>query len=172
MGDCGTGMRDFFQPRSHASFAWDRWTTLRGRRTHVFSYRIPLEFSQYIIESGVSKDDVQRITVGYHGSVFVDKEYTTIVRITQEADNIPPTFPVQEAKETLDYDFTKIGDSVFFLPLMATVRMHAGRIWDKNEKEFRLYRKFSADAVIKFDDKEMPPLPDDKTKEQPPQPPK
>jgi hypothetical protein len=171
MGDFGTGMRDIFDPRSHASFAWDRWTTLRGRRTHVFSFRVPLEFSQYTIESkGESKDDVQRITVGYHGSIFVDKEYNTIVRITQEADNIPPSFPVQEAKETLDYDFIKIGDSEFFLPLMATVRMHAGRIWEKNEKEFRLYRKFSADAVIKFDDKDMPPLPDDKTKEQPPQP--
>jgi hypothetical protein len=172
MGDFGTGMRDIFDPKSHASFAWERWTKLRDRRTHVFSYRIPLEFSQYTIEYGESKDDQRRITVGYHGSVFVDKELTTIVRITQEADNIPPTFPIQEAKETLDYDFTKIGDSVFFLPLMATVRMHAGRIWDKNEKEFRLYRKFSADSLIKFDDKDMPPLPDDKTKEQPPQPPK
>ena len=36
--------------------------------------------------------------------------YGTIVRITQEADNIPPLFPVREAKETLDYDITKIGD--------------------------------------------------------------
>ncbi|HUE22807.1 MAG TPA: hypothetical protein VMQ86_14070 [Bryobacteraceae bacterium] len=170
MGDFGTGMRDIFDPRSHAGFAWERWAKLRGRRTHVFSYRIPLEFSQYTIEyQGESKDDVRRITVGYHGSVFVDKEYNTIVRITQEADNIPPTFPVQEAKETLDYDFTKIGDSEFFLPLIATVRMHSGREWSKNEKEFRLYRKFSADSLIKFDDKDMPPLPDDKTKEQPPQ---
>ncbi len=171
MGDFGTSMRDIFDPASHATFAWERWTRLRNRRTHVFTYRIPLEFTRYTIEyQGESKDDVQRIKVGYHGSVFVDKELSTIVRITQEADNIPPTFPVREARETLDYDFTKIGDSEFFLPLVATVRMHTGRVWEKNEKEFRLYRKFSADAVIKFDDKDMPPMPDDKTKEQPPQP--
>jgi hypothetical protein len=80
---------------------------------------------------------------------------------------------VQEAKETLDYDFTKIGDSEFFLPLVAELRMHSGRVWTKNVKEFRLYRKFSADAVIKFDSEEMPPpLPEEKTKEQPPQSPK
>lgn len=115
---------------------------------------------------------MQRIKAGYHGSVYVDKDYNTIVRISQEAENIPPSFPVSEAKEVLDYDFTKIGDSDFFLPLIATVRMHAGRLWSKNEKEFRLYRKFSADAVIKFDGSELPPLPEDKTKEQPPQPPK
>ena len=35
-------------------------------------------------------------------------------------------------------------------------------------KEFRLYQKFSADAAIKFDGQEMPPLPDDKTREQTP----
>jgi hypothetical protein len=171
MGDFGTGMRDIFDPPSHASFAWEKWTTLRGRRTHVFSYRVPLEFTRYTIEyQGEQKTDVQRIKVGYHGSVYVDKELNTIVRITQEAQNIPPTFPVQEAKETLDYDFTKIGESEFFLPLVATIQMHSGRLWTKNVKEFRLYRKFSADAVIKFDGQELPPLPDDKTKEQPPQP--
>ena len=108
--------------------------------------------------------------MGYHGEIFVDRELHTIVRITQEADNIPPTFPVREAKETLDYDFAKIGDSEFLLPLVADMRMHAGREWTKNVKEFRLYRKFSADAVIKFDAEQAP---DDKTKEQtpPPKPP-
>jgi hypothetical protein len=168
MGDFGTTMQEIFDPSSHASFQWEKWTTLRGRRTHVISYRVPLEFSKYSIEyEGEKKDDVQRIIVGYHGSVYVDKEYSTIVRIAQEADNIPPTFPVKEAKETLDYDFVKIGDSEFFLPLTAEVRLHSGREWAKNVKEFRLYRKFSADAVIKFDAEQSP---DDKPKE--PQPPK
>ncbi|HTT64367.1 MAG TPA: hypothetical protein VMG35_21095 [Bryobacteraceae bacterium] len=171
MGDFGTDMHDIFDPASHATFAWERWTTLRGRRTHVFSYRVPLEFSRYTIEyQGEQKDDVQRIRSAYHGAVYVDRDLGTIVRITMVAENIPPTFPVREARETLDYDFTKIGDNDYFLPLVADVRMHAGRVWNKNVKEFRLYRKFSADAVIKFDDKELPPLPEDKTKEQPPEP--
>jgi|HubBroStandDraft_1064217.scaffolds.fasta_scaffold03280_2 hypothetical protein len=168
MGDFGTGMREIFDPSSHATFAWEKWTTLRGRRTHVFSYKIDLEFSKYSIEyQGEKKDDVQRIIAAYHGSVYVDKEFSTIVRITQEADNIPPTFPVREAKETLDYDFIKIGDSEFFLPLVATVRMHSGREWTKNEKEFRLYRKFSAESVIKFDAEQSP---DDKAPDKPKEP--
>jgi hypothetical protein len=170
MGDFGTTMRDIFERRSNTSFAWERWTTLRGRRTHVFSFRVPLEFSQYTIEyRGEKNEETSRITAGYKGEVFVDNEYHTIVRIHQEAENIPVSFPVREAQETVDYDFTKIGDQEFFLPLVVDVRMHAGREWTKNTKEFRLYRKFSADAVIKFDGTELPPLPDDKTKEQPPQ---
>ncbi|HVN05810.1 MAG TPA: hypothetical protein VMT86_15420 [Bryobacteraceae bacterium] len=171
MGDFGTTMREIFQAASHTQLEWERWGKLRGRIAHVFQYRVPLEYSQWSIEyQGENKDDSQRILSGYHGEVFVDKEFHTIVRITQVAEGLPPTFPVQSAQETLDYDFTKIGDSEFFLPLVANMRMRAGRIWSKNVKEFRLYRKFSADSVIKFDDKDLPPLPDDKTKEEPPQP--
>jgi len=171
-GDFGTTMRDIFTPSSRATFAWERWSKLRGRVAHVISYRVPLEFSRYSIAyKGEGKSDEMHITVGYHGEIFVDREFHTIVRIKQEADNIPLTFPVQEARETLDYDFTKIGDQEFFLPLVADLRMHSGRLWTKNVKEFRLYRKFSADAVIKFDGAELPPLPDDKTKEQTPPPP-
>jgi hypothetical protein len=175
MGDFGTTLREIFEPVSNTSFEWERWTTLRKRRTHVYSYRVPLEYSKYSIHySSDAKDEGVSVTVGYHGGIFVDRDTNMIVRITVEADNIPPTFPVRQVKETLDYDFTKIGDREFLLPLVADVRMHASRLWTKNVKEFRLYRKFSADAVIKFDGQDLGPLPDDKTKEEPaqPQPPK
>jgi hypothetical protein len=169
MGDFGSSMYDIFDPASHATFVWKRWTTLRGRLTHVFSYRIPLEFSKYTLEWGERESGVQKIKVGYRGSIFVDKDLSTIIRIDQEAVNIPPSFPIRQAQETLDYDFTKIGDGEFFLPLVATLEMHSRNdISTKNVKEFQLYQKFSTDAVIQFDGQVMPPLPDDKTKEQAP----
>ena len=171
MGDFGTTMREIFEPQSNTHFEWERWTTLRKRLTHVFAYRVALEYSRYSIHYGEDeKDPGSTIIVGYRGSIFVDDELHTVVRIVQEAENIPPSFPVQQVKSTLDYDFTKIGDREFLLPLVNDVRMHSSRLWTKNVKEFRLYRKFSADAVIKFDGEELGPLPDDKTKEQTPQP--
>jgi hypothetical protein len=172
MGDFGTTIRGIFEPQSNAHFEWERWATMRKRPTQVLTYRVPLETSQYSIHYGKDeKDQGNTIIVGYHGSIFVDDELHVVVRIIQEAENIPPSFPVQQVKETLDYDFTKIGDREFLLPLGADVRMHADGQWTKNVKEFRLYRKFSADAVIKFDSEELNSLPDDKTKEQTPQPP-
>jgi len=170
MGDFGTTMKEIFEPSSHTQIEWERWATLHGRRNHVFSYRVPLEFSKYSIAyQGEEKGDDTRVTVGYHGEVFVDRELSTITRITVHADSIPLAFPVQSATETLDYDFTKIGDSEFFLPQVADLRMHSGREWTKNIKEFRLYRKFSADAVIKFDS-DLEQNPPDKSKEPPPPP--
>ena len=162
MGDFGTTMRDIFDAASHTSFSWERWATLRGRRTYVFSYRVPLPL--YIIDYQARQtDQMQRTKVAYSGSVFVDRQLHTIARITHEALNIAPSFPIRGASETLDYDFIKIGEREYFLPLAATLQMQvqtfAGKVWRKNEKEFRLYRKYSADAVIKFDAEEPRPQP-------------
>ncbi len=162
VGDFGTTMRDIFDPASHTSFSWERWATVRGRRTYIFSYRVPLPL--YIIDYQARQTDhLQRTKVAYSGSVFVDRQLHTIVRITHEALNIAPSFPIRGASETLDYDFIKIGEREFFLPLAATLQLQVqtfgGKVWRKNEKEFRLYRKYSADAVIKFDGEEPPPQP-------------
>ena len=51
--------------------------------------------------------------------------------------------------------------------MMAQVHLRAGKISQKNDIEFRSYRKFSGDATIKFDDVAADPIPEDKTQEQP-----
>jgi hypothetical protein len=153
MGDFGTVMGSVFDPDSHATFAWKTWDKLRGRRMLVFSYRVPREFSRYVLAfDGERKSDAQRVTVGYRGWIFVDPELRRITRITKQPVNIPPSFPILQAEETLDYDATTVGDREFFLPLVASLKMHSrGGIWTKNVKEFRLYQKFSAAADIKFE---------------------
>jgi N12 class adenine-specific DNA methylase len=105
------------------------------------------------------------IVPAYRGLIYVDADLLTVTRITLEAIDIPPTFPIQLAKTTLDYDFIKIGDAEHVLPLRAEVRMREGRTLVKNDVEFRMYRKFGAEATIKFETPE--PLPEDATKEQP-----
>jgi hypothetical protein len=175
-GDFGTTMERIFDAKSNTRIEWERWATLRKHRMHVFSYRVPLEYSDFSIRSAQdAKDPGVSVVAGYHGEIFVDRDMNVIMRITKEADSIPAAFPVREASETLDYDFTKIGESEFLLPLNVDVRMHSVRLWSKNVKEFRLYRKFSADAVIKFDaDQSSTDKIDDKTAQPapPPQPPK
>src|ERR1035438_7115312 len=52
MGDFGSAMYNIFDPASHATFVWKRWTNLRGRLAQVFEYRIGLESSKYVIEWG------------------------------------------------------------------------------------------------------------------------
>ncbi len=163
-GEFGSMMREIFDKQTGATFRWERWATLRGRRMHVFSYVVAQPQSKWTVE--YEKRD--RITPGYHGLIYVDADSGTVARITLEADGIPPTFPIQQASSILDYDSATIGDRDYILPLRAVMRLREGRALFKNEAEFRLYRKFSAEASINFETPD--PLPADRTTEQPPKP--
>ncbi len=163
-GEFGSMMKEIFDPESEAQFQWLRWGTLKGRRQHVFSYNVPQSRSKWTIDYRRS----MRIVPGYRGLIYADADYTTVTRITLEAINIPPDFPIQQATEMLDYDFAKIGETDHVLPLRAEVRMREGRHLTKNVVEFRLYRKFGADATIKFDVPDA--LPEEKDPAAPPAP--
>jgi hypothetical protein len=163
-GEFGSMMREIFDPQTEAAFTWARWATLRGRRMYVFSYVVAKPNSKWTLEY----EKRERTTPGYHGEIFVERDTSIVSRITLVADDIPPSFPIFQASTVLDYDTAKIGDQEYMLPLLAVVRMRVARMLVKNEVEFRLYRRFSAEAVIKFETPE--PLPAEKTTEQPAKP--
>jgi hypothetical protein len=163
-GEFGTMLRYLFEAGTKADFRWSRWVKLRGRPSYVFAYRVALAYSQWHISYERQLD----IVVGYHGEIVVDQETRMVTRLTLVAEDIPPSFPVQQASTMLDYDFTKIGDNEFLLPLRSEMRMRSSRLLTKNETEFRLYRKFSAEASVTFDTETPAPLPEEKTKEEPP----
>jgi hypothetical protein len=160
-GEFGSMLREIFEPDSHTRFAWERWATLRGKRTHVYKFYVSQLNSKYRIDW----QRKQQIVVAYMGLIYVDRDTDTILRITLNCD-IPPSFPVQEAATVLDYDMVKIGDREFMLPLKAVVNMREAKYLTKNDVEFRMYRKFETDAVIKFETPDA--LPEDQTKEQAP----
>ncbi len=161
-GEFGTMLAEIFDPNSYTDFQWDHWATLRGRRNYVFFFRVLQEFSRYTIKDEQSG---RTIVPGYHGLVYADRDTGMVMRITMECDQIPASFPVQQAGEVLDYDFQKIADHEFVLPLKADMRTRAGRIMAWNEIEFRLYRKFGTETSIIFDTPD--PIPEDKLKEEP-----
>jgi hypothetical protein len=167
-GEFGSMLNEIFEPSSQTDFEWDRWATLRGKRMHVFSYRVPLETSRYIIYA----DSVKRqITVGYHGLIYADRDTKHVMRITMSADNIPSDFPVQDVDLDLNYDYTTISGEEFLLPMKSELHSKEGRYLTKNETEFRRYNKYGTESTILFDTPDAPAvpsaIPEDQTKEQP-----
>ena len=132
----------------------------------MFRYRVSQLNSQWHIDYERRLD----IVSGYHGLIYVDKETHQVLRATLDAEDIPPSFPVQEARTSLDYDYVDISGHTFMLPLKAEVFMRADQFSTRNDKEFRLYRKFSTESEIKYDT--PPPLSEEQTTEQQKQPPK
>jgi hypothetical protein len=168
-GEFVSMMREIFGPDTEAQFDWERWGTLRGRRMHVFSYRVSQSRSKYSIFSGTAN---QRIIAGYRGLIFIDKETGAILKITLQAENLPAGFPIREVNLSLDYDHVSISGHDFILPLKAILTSREGaKALIKNEVEFRMYRKFTAESTITSVDVQTPDaLPSDTTKEQPAKP--
>jgi hypothetical protein len=168
-GEFGSILKEIFEPRSETTFGWERWTTLRKRLTYVFNYHVPQARSTYRITHFVtpnSSEGAQSVVPGYRGLVYVDKENFKVMKITLEAENLPPGFPIRQVNLSLDYGPARIGDSDYVLPLQAELRSSGdNRFQVKNDIEFRMYRKFGADTTIKFDTPE--PLPETDLKEQP-----
>ena len=147
-GDFGTMLRGIFEPASQTQIEWEKWGTLRGRRVMEFNYRVSLERSQYriYVEGG------RNIVTAYHGLVKADAETHVVVQVSVVAEGIPADFPVRSATDTLDYEYQDLSGHKFLLPLKAEVEMSQGGAMSKLEKTFKLYRKYSADAEISFDD--------------------
>jgi hypothetical protein len=146
-GDFGTLIKEIFEPASSAEFHWERWTTIEGHLMSVYTFYIDQPHSHDTIDY----NRTQQVTAAYHGEVFVEKGPNTIWRINVEPEP-PPSFPVQNIKQRLDYRYTEISGQKFLLPVSGQVIMKADGTGTKNEIEFRSYRKYSADTSITFDD--------------------
>jgi hypothetical protein len=163
-GEFGSMLREIFEPSTEARFEWDHWGTLRGKRVMAFSYHVLQSRSQYRL---VVEDAKLSIVTAYRGLVEVDPDTHVVMRVSTIAENIPADFPIRKADDVLDYDYQEISGHTFLLPLKSQVLMSGGEVLTKLDEEFRLYRKYSAEAEIKYDTDPIAPLPDDKTKETP-----
>jgi hypothetical protein len=161
-GEFGSMLREIFEPSSEARFEWDHWGTLRGKLVMAFAYHVSQSRSQYRL---VVEDLKLSVITAYRGLVEVDPDTHVVMRVSTIAENIPPDFPIRKADDVLDYDYQDLSGHTFLLPLKAQVLMNGGDALQRLDEEFRLYRKYSADAEIRYDADPLPPLPEDKTKE-------
>ena len=162
-GEFGSILKEIFERDTAAHFEWDHWAALRGRRALTFSYQVAQAQSHWALEY----EQELHIYPAYSRLIYVDREAHQVLRLTLEAKEIPPSFPIQQAETVLDYDYQALSDHSFLLPLKAENRMQTADVLTRNDVEFRLYRKFAAESEIKYDTPD--PLPEDQTKEEAPQ---
>ena len=148
-GEFGTDMKVLFDPETRTELEWESWTTWHGRRTHKIFYRVRQAKSNY----SIIYEKTQSFVPGYKGYVYVDADLGMIMRITREAEDLPVDFPIQSVRQVTEYAFQKIGEreQEFLVPIYSVITSKAGRFLTKNETQFRNYRKFGTESIIKFD---------------------
>ncbi len=152
-GEFGSVIKDIFSPKSETHFAWQSFFKLRGRETHVYSYRVDAAHSDYHI---VVPQKKLEYVPAYHGLIFIDDTRHFVLRLTLHADEVPRDFPVQDVSLALDYEYTWIGSADYLLPLQFELRSREGANLIKNDVTYEGYRKFGADTTIRFGDPAAP----------------
>ena len=114
---------------------------------YVYAYHVAVGNSDYhVVVPEQSKD----LVTGYHGLIFIDDRKHFVHRITLHADGIPPAFPIQDISLMLDYEYTRIGETSYLLPLTFELRSRQGNVLIKNDVDYDGYRKFTADSSLTF----------------------
>lgn len=145
-GEFGILLDRVFGAESQASFAWKGWEMVRGERTAVFAFAIDAEHSTMTLRLS----DLAKATVPYYGTVYGDPASGAIWRITDAATNLPKELRTKSISTAIDYDQVRIGEKSYLLPVQASIWMTTDTNNVRNDLEFRNYRKFEADSVIKF----------------------
>ena len=150
-GEFGSMMQEIFAAKTETDFRWLRWATLSGKRAHVISYVVLVNKGDMSISAQGESGGWQQTKAGYKGLIYVERDSGVVLRITQDAVDIEPGFPIQEAGRVLDYDLVDIAGSKHMLPTKFTTKLRSGKLLTKNEVEFRSYRKYGTESSIVFD---------------------
>jgi hypothetical protein len=145
-GEFGILLADIFASETDATFVWRGWQEIRGRRVAVFDYAVDQAHSTLKL----SLNDLAEAVIPYHGSVYGDAENGAIWRIENGADNLPKEIDTKSISTIIDYDDVPIGPKHYLLPVEASIWVATDRNNIRNDLEFRNYRKFETDSIIKY----------------------
>ncbi len=127
-------LRYVFDPKAKATMAWGNWDSVRGHRVHVIAFVVTKDNSLY--EVGKSKP----IQSGLGGWVYADSDTDAVLRVAMAATDIPKTYPIQAVATDIYFDFVRIGDKNYLVPVKADLHEKQGKsqVWDEVElKDFR-----------------------------------
>ena len=172
-GEFVTALKALFEEKSLTKFKALDTDTLRGRRAIVYTYDIKKANSGWLLDAG----EGQAVISAHRGKVWVDREHARILRVETEAYDIPASFPITGAAQSIDYDWVTIpGQGDYLLPsrsLALLTRLSRGEtVQFRNEINFRNYQKYGTELKILDDDiideevpqETPPPKPPEQTK--------
>jgi hypothetical protein len=131
-----------------ATFSYQGTEELRGRKVHVFHYRVPVAQSRYIMRIEKAEGPV-----GYQGHVYNDAETLEMARIEIHIDDIPDYLPLKEGHKVIDYAPMMIGGARHVLPAemeMTLVALNGGE--SRNRAVFSACKQYQGESRLVFED--------------------
>ncbi|HTP89508.1 MAG TPA: hypothetical protein VMJ34_21305 [Bryobacteraceae bacterium] len=149
-GEFAGAMKEVFS--SGPSFRWDRWETIGGLRTVVFTYYVDPEHSGYWL-------CCPRFVTAHRGFVYADPQSGAIWRIVIYATGLKGKEAVSAAGHVVDYGEVLIGGNRYLLPEKSAAYNRTSNEEWREDVVYRDYRKFGSDATVAFPTADEPAKP-------------
>jgi len=146
-GEFGSVLVDIFSPATEADFRYRHTSRSGGRDAYLYDFEVDHEHSHWQIHM-----PSQSILPAYRGSIWIDKETARVLRIEMQAVHLPTEFPLDKIEMATDYEFTRISDREFLLPVHSeNLNCERGtNMCTHNVIDFRNYHKYTGEATIEF----------------------
>ena len=153
-GEFVTMLATIFKPESLTKFEVVQTDMIRGSKTFVYDFLVEKDRAKQVITAvGASSDST---ITGMKGRIWIDSSNGRVLRIESEATDIPANFPVRSAKRNIEYDWVKILDEKYLLPLTSDVRLtmrEKSNVFEtRNFIRFKDYQKYGSEVKILDDD--------------------
>ncbi len=146
-GEFASVLLDIFSPATAADFRYRHTSRSGGRDAYLYDFQVDHEHSHWQIHMAS-----QSVLPAYKGSLWIDKETARVLRIEMQAVHLPAEFPLDKIEMATEYEFTRIADHPFLLPVHSeNLSCQRGTsICGHNVIDFRNYHKYSGEATIEF----------------------
>jgi hypothetical protein len=161
---------------SKGKIAWSHWETAKTGTVAVFNYQVPAGSSHYEVNFccvrgsedpsaygnglaglDVDKSNSYRGTPAYHGTLTIDPETGTILRITVDPE-LKADGPIMRSSVEVEYGPVEIGGNTYICPVRSIAVSDAktrlgGDMGDRtilriNEVAFTNYHRFGSTSQI------------------------
>jgi len=107
--------------------------TKDGRTLSRLDFAMPREVSHYSLSNAG-----QQVDLGYSGSIWTDPHNQEVVRLSLQADNIPPELGIKTVTQTIDYGRTSVAGISTLLPTATDLTLQ-----EQSGRELRITEHFS-----------------------------
>jgi hypothetical protein len=87
--------------------------------------------------------------------VWIDPQTARVLRIEEQAVDLPSTFPAGHVESATDYEYVQMGDArKYLLPVHSETLMcqRGSDSCQRNSIDFRNYHKYAGESTITFGD--------------------
>ena len=146
-GEFGALLSSLFSRRAQTEFTEKGGEKFNGRDARVYDFLVRKANSNSEL---TDRTTGRSVVAGYRGTVWIDGQTKSVLRIELAHENIQPGFPLTLAENSVDYDWVDIAGQRHLLPVRAEVLLgrDAERQYYRNLIEFRQYQKFDTDVKL------------------------